>query len=61
VKKILYAYKENARDWERVGEWIERIGWARFFELADIPFTRFHIDDFRGARESLNASAHIHF
>ncbi|MBT3883815.1 MAG: dissimilatory-type sulfite reductase subunit beta, partial [Rhodospirillaceae bacterium] len=53
--------KNNARDWERVGEWIERIGWAKFFELADIPFTRFHIDDFRGARESLNASAHIHF
>ena len=61
VKKILCAYKENARDWERIGEWIERIGWPKFFDLADIPFTRFHIDDFRGARDSLNASAHVHF
>ncbi len=61
VKKILYAYKENARDWERLGEWIERIGWPRFFDLADLSFTRFHIDDFKSARQSLNASAHVHF
>lgn len=61
VKKILYAYKEDGRAWERVGEWIERIGWPRFFELTDLAFTRHHIDDWRGARSSLNASAHIHF
>jgi sulfite reductase beta subunit len=61
VKTILYAYKDNARDWERVGEWIERIGWPRFFELIDVPFTRHHIDDFRGGRHALNASTHIHF
>ena len=30
VHKILYAYKDNAKDWERLGEWIERIGWPRF-------------------------------
>jgi sulfite reductase beta subunit len=23
--------------YERTGEWIERIGWPRFFKLADIP------------------------
>ncbi len=61
VKKILYAYKEDGRPWERMGEWIERIGWPRFFELTDLAFTRHHIDDWRGARRSLNASAHIHF
>ncbi len=61
VKTILFAYKEDARHFERVGEWIERIGWPRFFEMIDTPFTRFHIDDFHGGRESLNASAHIHF
>ncbi len=32
VKKILYTYKKDARDWERVGDWVERIGWPRFFE-----------------------------
>jgi sulfite reductase beta subunit len=60
VKTILYAYKENARDWERMGEWIDRIGWPRFFELTDLPFTKHHIDDWRGARSSLNASSHVY-
>jgi sulfite reductase beta subunit len=32
VKKILAVYKGDARDWERVGEWVERIGWPAFFE-----------------------------
>lgn len=61
VKKILYAYKDDGRAWERMGEWIERIGWPRFFELTGLAFTRHHIDDWRGARKSLNASAHLHF
>jgi hypothetical protein len=29
-----------------MGEWIERIGWPRFFKLTGIPFTKYHIDDF---------------
>ena len=29
--------------------------------LQSEDFSSFHIDDFRGARESLNASAHVHF
>jgi sulfite reductase beta subunit len=61
VKTILYAYKENARAWERMNEWIDRIGWPRFFELTGLPFTKFHIDDWRGGRASLNASSHVHF
>src|SRR5512139_3145985 len=61
VKRILKAYKENARDWERVGEWIERIGWPRFFELVDLPFTKYHIDNWRGARKSLNSSSYVRF
>jgi hypothetical protein len=61
VKKILRVYKENARDWERMGEWIERIGWPRFFELTELPFTKFHVDNWRGSRASLNASTHIRF
>ncbi len=59
VKKILQVYKQDAHDWERLGEWIERIGWPRFFELTGLPFTRFHIDNWRGSRASLNASTHI--
>jgi sulfite reductase beta subunit len=61
VKKILYAYKDDARAWERMGEWIDRIGWPRFFEMTGLAFTRHHIDNWRGGRHSLNQSAHIHF
>ena len=61
VTKILRTYKEDARDWERVGEWIERIGWPNFFKRTGLAFTKHHIDDWRGARISLIASTHIHF
>ena len=61
VKRILRAYQQDARDLERIGEWIERIGWPRFFELTGLPFTRYHIDNWRGARASLNASTHLRF
>jgi dissimilatory sulfite reductase beta subunit len=61
VKKILNTYKEDAKDWERIGEWAERIGWPRFFELTGLPFTKYHIDNWRGSRASLNASTHIRF
>ena len=61
VLRILKAYKEDAKDWERMGEWAERIGWPRFFEKTGLPFTKYHIDNWRGGRANLNASAHIRF
>ena len=61
VKKILYTYKDNARDWERMGEWIERIGWPKFFEMTDLAFTKHHLDDWTGARHTMNSSTHIRF
>ncbi len=61
VMNILKAYKEGGKPWERIGEWVERIGWPRFFEETGLPFTKFHIEDWRGGRSSLNASSHIHF
>ncbi len=61
VKKILRVYKQDAHDWERMGEWVERIGWPRFFELTELPFTKYHLDNWRGSRASLNASTHVRF
>ena len=61
VKKILETYRADAREWERMNDWIERIGWSRFFELTGLPFTKYHIDNWRGSRRSLNASTHIRF
>ena len=61
VGKILAAYKEDGRPWERMNEWIDRIGWPRFFEMTGLPFTKFHIEDWRGGRNALNSSGHVHF
>ncbi len=59
VRKILQAYKEGAKDWERVGEWIERIGWPKFFDLTGLEFTKYHIDDFTHAGETYRRSLHF--
>ena len=61
VKKILEVYREDGRPYERIGEWIDRIGWPRFFEKTGLPFTKIHIDTWHGTRASLNASSHVYF
>ena len=61
VVNIVNVYVNNARKHERVGEWIERIGWPRFFELTGIEFTRYHIDDFKNAGLTYARSAHIRY
>jgi len=47
VKHIVDVYSKNANKYERLGEWAERIGWEKFFELCDLEFTHHCIDDFR--------------
>ena len=49
VKNIVEVYAKNAQPEERVGEWIERVGWETFFRLTGIEFTEQHIDDFTHA------------
>jgi sulfite reductase beta subunit len=59
VKNIVEVYAKDARPFERVGEWIGRIGWPAFFNLTGIEFTKYHIDDFRHAGESFKRSAQL--
>lgn len=47
VTNIIEVYATNAKKYERIGDWIERIGWERFFSLTGIEFTHHLIDDFR--------------
>jgi len=61
VTNIVKVYACNAKRYERLGEWVERIGWPRFFELTGIPFTRYHIDDFKHAGTTYARSTHIRF
>ncbi len=56
IKKILEVYASDARKYERVGEWAERIGWERFFEKCDIPFTEKSIDDYRLAYDTYHTT-----
>jgi len=59
VRTILKAYKEGAKDWERVGEWIDRIGWQRFFEKTGFEFTKYHIEDGPNAMWTYNRSSQV--
>jgi len=59
IVNIVEAWVDNARPYERMGEWIERIGWARFFDLTGIEFTRYHIDDFKYAGLSFHRSSQL--
>ena len=47
IKKMVDVYAADARKYERLGEWAERIGWERFFEKCELEFTHHLIDDFR--------------
>jgi len=49
IKKIIDTYAADARKYERVGDWAERIGWERFFGKCELEFTHHLIDDFRDA------------
>jgi sulfite reductase beta subunit len=57
IKNILETYAKHAKKHERVGEWIERIGWESFFKLTGIEFTFQHIDDYTFARDTFRTSA----
>ncbi|MBM4289088.1 MAG: dissimilatory-type sulfite reductase subunit beta [Deltaproteobacteria bacterium] len=62
IRKILVTYAESALKYERVGEWVERIGWEKFFEVCDIPFTFQHIDDYKfQAYDTYRTSMHFKF
>jgi sulfite reductase beta subunit len=47
IKNMIDVYANDARKYERLGDWAERIGWERFFEKCEIDFTHHLIDDFR--------------
>ncbi len=59
VRKIVEVWAENARPYERVGEWIDRVGWPRFFRLTGFEFQKEHIDDYKYAGLSFQRTAQI--
>jgi dissimilatory sulfite reductase beta subunit len=61
VRRIVDNWAKHANKYERMGEWIERIGWPRFFEMNELEFTKYHIDDFKHAGLSYKRSAHLRY
>jgi sulfite reductase beta subunit len=61
VKNLVELWAKNARKYERMGEWIERIGWPKFFRMAGIEFQKEHIDDFKHAGLTYKRSMHLTF
>ncbi|MFW5722229.1 MAG: 4Fe-4S dicluster domain-containing protein, partial [Desulfohalobiaceae bacterium] len=51
IRTIFDAYANEgpygAKKYERIGDWAERIGWERFFDVCGLEFTHHLIDDFR--------------
>ncbi len=56
IRNIVEVYASHAHKHERVGEWIERVGWERFFSLTGIEFTDKHIDDFTLAQDTFRTT-----
>jgi sulfite reductase beta subunit len=56
VRNILETWAKHAHKHERMGEWIDRIGWERFFDITGIPFTMQLIDDFTLAPETFRST-----
>jgi sulfite reductase beta subunit len=61
VGRILAVYAKEGRPWERLGEWIDRVGWKHFFAATGLEFEKDMIDTYRHARTTFNQSAHIRF
>ncbi|MBU0993708.1 MAG: dissimilatory-type sulfite reductase subunit beta [Proteobacteria bacterium] len=47
IQRMVEAYAKGANKYERLGDWAERIGWERFFEVCELGFSHHLIDDFR--------------
>lgn len=59
VRNIVEVWVKGARKYERMGEFIDRIGWPQFFEMTGIEFTKQHIDDFKYAGLTYKRSAQL--
>src|SRR5512136_2981280 len=56
IRNIVETWAGHAHEHERMGEWIERIGWERFFDLSGIPFTAQLIDDYTLASDTFRST-----
>ena len=61
VKKMVEVWAKEANKYERLGDWAERIGWEKFYEKMDLPFTHHILDDYRLAVDTYRTSTQFKF
>ncbi len=61
IRHLVELWAANANKYERMGEWIERIGWPKFFRMSGLEFKKEHIDDFKHAGLTFKRSTHLTF
>ena len=61
VRNIVETYAADARKYERLGDWAERIGWEKFYEKTGIPFSVKSIDDYRLAYDTWRCTSQFKF
>ncbi len=61
VKKIVEVYAKDARKYERLGDWAERIGWEKFFEKVGLEFSWHLLDDYRLAYDTFRTSTQFKY
>jgi sulfite reductase beta subunit len=59
ILNLVELWAANAKPYERMGEWINRITWPKFFRMAGIEFQKEHIDDFKHAGLTFKRSTQI--
>ena len=60
IKKIVDAWSRHARKDERVGEWINRVGWEKFYERTGLPLS-FKVVDGYDSRALELAKTNVRF
>jgi sulfite reductase beta subunit len=61
VRQIVEAYAKDAKKYERLGDWAERIGWERFFEKCGLPFSWHILDDYRLAYDTFRTTTQFKY
>lgn len=58
IRRIVEAWREDALDGERIADWVERIGWEKFYQKSGLPFYEQSMEylDIRGITTLRNGS-----
>ena len=56
IRRIVDVWKNDAQKDERIREWINRIGWEKFFEKTNIKVNLKHVDGLLGGTRNVRSN-----